>query len=147
MISEFFREYMRRYVDNSAAVLARDVGRALPINAADGMVELVITNIGTQVVHVISTPGRFGGCLRWFRCPGCSRRVGKLFLPTSEQAFLCRRCHRLVYRKKYCNAKPKIEPENQANSRPELLDSRERVPVPLKNTEKSPPVYKALESM
>ena len=95
---------MRRYVDDSEAILARDAGQALPRTAADGVVELEISGVGTQVVYMISTPGRFGGYLRWFRCPGCSRRVGKLFLPTSEQAFLCRRCHRLVYRAKYCNA-------------------------------------------
>lgn len=36
----------------------------------------------------------------FLKCPmsACSRRVRKLFLPPSRQAFMCRRCHNLRYR-------------------------------------------------
>jgi hypothetical protein len=48
-----------------------------------------------------TTPTQFGGERWWFCCPingvGCSRRVGKLYLPPGERYFGCRTCHRLTY--------------------------------------------------
>src|SRR3989338_4236283 len=34
----------------------------------------------------------------YFLCPGCSKRVHKLFLPPNSKAFFCRSCHHLRYR-------------------------------------------------
>lgn len=43
-------------------------------------------------------PCRFGGSRPWFRCPalGCGRRAGRIHLVSN--AFVCRKCARLVYR-------------------------------------------------
>ncbi len=50
------------------------------------------------------TPMHFGGQRRWFRCPHCGRRVGKLYLPTTVRSagervlwFWCRQCYDLTY--------------------------------------------------
>ena len=41
------------------------------------------------------TPCHFGGRRPWFLCPGCGRRVGKLYV--SGKYFLCRHCYSLAY--------------------------------------------------
>ncbi len=89
---------MKRIIENADTVRSQEVGAALPRDVATGKVKMEIMGIGIQEVMIVSTPGRFGGHLRWFACPGCRRRVGKLYLPPNEIAFLCRRCHHLAYR-------------------------------------------------
>jgi hypothetical protein len=39
-----------------------------------------------------------GGRQWWFLCPGCSRRMGVLYLPPDRAAFRCRKCYGLRYR-------------------------------------------------
>ncbi len=34
-----------------------------------------------------------GGKRRWLLCPGCHKRVGKLYRPLNEVVFACRQCH------------------------------------------------------
>ena len=51
------------------------------------------------------TPQRFGGFRRWFACPSCGRRAGKLYSPSPDQPFACRRCRALVYASQYQNPK------------------------------------------
>ena len=41
------------------------------------------------------TPCHFGGQRPWFICPGCGKRVGKLYAP--GKYFLCRYCYDLAY--------------------------------------------------
>ena len=41
------------------------------------------------------TPCNYGGKRPWFSCPGCGRRVAKLYLET--RYFLCRHCSNLAY--------------------------------------------------
>ena len=89
---------MKSLVECADSINARDIGRALPDNLESGRIELEISGIGIQEVEIISTSGQYGGFLRWCICPGCSRRVGKLYLPTGGYAFLCRHCHNLGYR-------------------------------------------------
>ena len=48
-------------------------------------------------VGLESTSPHFGGLRWWFSCESCQRRSGKLYLPTGEKFFRCRRCHKLVY--------------------------------------------------
>lgn len=53
------------------------------------------------------TPCHFGGSRIWLTCPGCRRRVGKLYLPTNlysdysngvrVQNWRCRYCYKLTY--------------------------------------------------
>src|SRR5947207_2306502 len=50
-----------------------------------------------QVVELAATPANLGGLRWWFRCPGCSRRSGRLYLPPRRYLFLCRLCHDLSY--------------------------------------------------
>ena len=50
-----------------------------------------------QAVALSSTAPHYGGLRWWARCPGCCRRVAKLYLPPNLARFLCRRCHGLVY--------------------------------------------------
>ena len=39
----------------------------------------------------------FGGYRPWFRCPDCSERVGKLYMPPGGYRFSCRECLELGY--------------------------------------------------
>ena len=55
-------------------------------------------------IRLTETRCHFGGSRRWLVCPGCGRRVGKVYLPTNlycrgeqVQRWLCRHCHRLTY--------------------------------------------------
>jgi hypothetical protein len=44
------------------------------------------------------TPTKFGGCRKWFRCPGCGRGARVLYGWTSLR---CRKCRGLKYRSQY----------------------------------------------
>lgn len=57
-----------------------------------------------QSVDLTWQPCGLGGRRRWFRCPRCRRRVGKLYLPTTMYSggervheFRCRECYDLTY--------------------------------------------------
>ena len=80
---------MRDLVERAESINAQTVGKALPADQETGVVELEIEGVGTQEVEIVSTPGNLGGRLRWFVCPGCGRRAGKLYLPKAESIFLC----------------------------------------------------------
>jgi hypothetical protein len=45
-------------------------------------------------VRLTWTPCNYGGFRPWFECPGCYRRVGKLY---GGARFLCRHCYGLAY--------------------------------------------------
>jgi hypothetical protein len=49
----------------------------------------------SQDICIINTPCHFGGLRPWFQCPRCWRRVGVLFLRSSN--FMCRHCGRVAY--------------------------------------------------
>ncbi len=51
-----------------------------------------------SVVRLDATRPHFGGLRRWFACPLCGRRVGKLYLPPGETYVACRVCFGLTYR-------------------------------------------------
>jgi hypothetical protein len=89
---------MRNLIETADSISAKIVAKVLAADRDVGVVELEIEGAGTQQVEMVSTPGNFGGRLRWFVCPGCGRRAGKLYLPKGETIFLCRLCHRLEYR-------------------------------------------------
>jgi hypothetical protein len=55
----------------------------------------------TERIYLTSTPCNYGGYRRWFVCPHCSRRVGKLYLTTKY--FWCRRCSNLAYASQRCD--------------------------------------------
>ncbi len=77
----------------------------------DEYTDLTLTRDGfttTQRVYFEQTPCRFGGTRLWFQCPGCSRRVGKIYLPSTlyvsgsswrlrVRDFKCRHCYDLTY--------------------------------------------------
>lgn len=52
-----------------------------------------------QTIKLTWTPCRFGGQRKWFDCPLCHRRVGKLYLPNfrPSHAWYCRHCYDLTY--------------------------------------------------
>jgi hypothetical protein len=55
------------------------------------------TNLGT--FYLTWTPCNYGGERPWLVCPGCRRRVGKLFGPrlSLRRGWACRHCHSLRY--------------------------------------------------
>ncbi len=48
-------------------------------------------------VRLVTTPCHYGGIRWWFECPGCRRRVGKLYIPPQGGRFACRHCYDLSY--------------------------------------------------
>ena len=49
------------------------------------------------VIETTSTLPYFGGRRRWFLCPSCGRRCGKLYNPPGSVWFACRLCFKLTY--------------------------------------------------
>jgi len=89
---------MKRLVEETFFITAKQAGKALPRTAAQGTIALEMAGRYSQQIMLVSTPGNAGGYVRWFLCPGCKKRVGKLWLPSGEAVFLCRKCHDLGYR-------------------------------------------------
>jgi len=50
-------------------------------------------------IWIERTECNFGGTRPWWTCPdpGCSERVGTLYLPPGEELFCCRHCHDFGY--------------------------------------------------
>ena len=88
---------MKRLVEETFSITARQAANALPADVNHGMVEVVIAGGYLQQIRLLSTPGNAGGFVHWFLCPGCNHRARKLYLPLGEAAFLCRKCHNLGY--------------------------------------------------
>lgn len=52
--------------------------------------------IDMQMVTLTSTMTGFG-VRKWFVCPGCSKKVKRLYRPEYEYDWACRCCHKLSY--------------------------------------------------
>jgi len=100
---------MKRLVEDTFYITAREAARALPRCAETGKVSLEIAGSYIQEITVVSTASNLEGYVRWFICPACQSRVGKLYLPTNEAVFLCRKCHNLAYRAQQLRAFKKPE--------------------------------------
>lgn len=48
-----------------------------------------------NLIHIDQTPCNYGGWRNWFLCPGCDKRVGKLY--HGKEGFACRSCYDLNY--------------------------------------------------
>ncbi len=89
---------MKRLVEDTFHITAKEAAKALSRNAETGKVLLEIAGSYSQEIAVVSTASNLEGLVRWFICPACQNRVGKLYLPPGEVVFLCRKCHDLAYR-------------------------------------------------
>jgi hypothetical protein len=51
------------------------------------------------LVELVTTHCNYGGYRWWLICPeiNCNNRVGTLYMPYSQNYFLCRHCHDLTY--------------------------------------------------
>ena len=108
---------MRGLVEDAISINALDMGKALPDAAEFGLVELEISGVGIQEIEIVSTQVYFGGFLRWFVCPGCKRRMGKLYMPGRAHVFLCRQCHRLGYKQQLLRAFRKTQYDKKIKSK------------------------------
>ena len=88
---------MKRLVEETFSITAKQAARALPTSVEQGTVEFKIADRYVQQISLVSTPCNAGGLVCWFLCPGCGRRARKLYLPLDEAAFLCRKCYNLGY--------------------------------------------------
>jgi hypothetical protein len=102
---------MKRLVEDSFSITAKKAARALPRYTETGIVSLEIAGKYVQEIAIISTASNLEGLVRWFVCPACQDRVGKLYLPIDEAVFLCRKCHDLAYRAQQLRAFKKPEKE------------------------------------
>ncbi len=100
---------MKRLVEDTFYITVKEAARALPRYAKTGKVSLEIAGKYVQEIAIVSTASNLEGFVRWFVCPGCGNRVGKLYLPVGEAVFLCRKCHDLAYRAQQLRAFKKPE--------------------------------------
>jgi len=100
---------MKRFVEDTFYITAKKAAKALPKDAKTGKVSFEIAGSYIQEITVVSTASNLEGFVRWFVCPACQNRVGKLYLPTNEAVFLCRKCHNLAYRAQQLRAFKKPE--------------------------------------
>ena len=103
---------MKRFVEDTFYITAKEAAKALPRNAETGNVSLEIASSYSQEIAVVSTASNLEGLVRWFVCPACQNRVGKLYLPPGEAVFLCRKCHDLGYRQQQLRAFRKQQVES-----------------------------------
>ena len=109
---------MRRFVEDTFYITAKEATKVLPKDAETGKVSFEIAGSYSQEITVVSTASNLEGFVRWFICPACQNRVGKLYLPPGEVVFLCRKCHNLAYRAQQLRAfkkpaKPRIKPQKK----------------------------------
>src|SRR5262245_22545083 len=71
----------------------------LTLTWPDGQIQLLD-------LPLLITQPHFGGVRQWFQCPGCRRRVGRLFSLHPSSEFRCRHCFQLVYRSQYMSRNP-----------------------------------------
>ena len=89
---------MKKIVEDLPCIDIKNIKELLAESREKYKVELTISNKHIQEVDITSTIGSFGGFVYWFICPGCKRRVKKIYLFQNENVFLCRHCHHLAYR-------------------------------------------------
>jgi hypothetical protein len=89
---------MKKLVEDLPFIDIKDIKRILAGCKERHRIEIKISDKYAQVVVVASTPGNFGGSVYWFICPGCKRRVKRIYLSTQGNVFLCRNCQDLAYR-------------------------------------------------
>lgn len=73
----------------------------------------------TQMVRLTQTPCYFGGYRWWLLCPGCNRRVRKLYL---IKQYSCRHCHNLTYRSRKRNKRSPTYPVIQELNKQDQLE-------------------------
>ena len=100
---------MKRLVEDTFCITAKEAAKALARDAETGKVSLEIAGSYSQEIAIVSIPSNLEGLVRWFICPACQNRVGKLYLPPGEAVFLCRKCHDLAYRAQQLRAFKKPE--------------------------------------
>ena len=96
--------FMKRFTKDTFSIMAKQAAKALPKDTQTGKISLNIGGKYIQEITIISTVSNFEGFVRWFVCPGCGNRVAKLYLPTGETVFLCRKCYQLAYRSQQLRA-------------------------------------------
>jgi len=100
---------MKRLVEDTFYITAKEAAKALSKDTRTGQVSFEIAGSYIQDIVIVSTPSNLEGFVRWFVCPACQKRVGKLYLPAGEVVFLCRKCHDLAYRAQQLRAFKKPE--------------------------------------
>jgi hypothetical protein len=100
---------MKRLVEDTFCLTAKEAAAALPKGIESGKVSLQIADRYIQDVVIVCTLSNLKGFVKWFICPSCQNRVGKLYLPSREVVFLCRKCHDLAYRAQQLRAFKKPE--------------------------------------
>jgi len=77
-------------------------------------------------LRVLVTASAVGKAKRWFACPHCRRRVGRLYAPSADQPFACRHCWHLRYASQY---RPPSQWDRRLGDLWATLAPRQRRPV------------------
>jgi len=88
---------MKKLVEDTPCIDIGDIKSILIKDKEKHRLEIKISDEYTQVIDIFSTVGNTGGLVYWFVCPGCRKRVKKIYLSTERSVFLCRNCLGLDY--------------------------------------------------
>jgi hypothetical protein len=91
---------MKKLAEDTPCIDIGDIKSILAGDKGNYKLEIIISDKYVEVIDVASTVGNFGGHVYWFVCPGCKRRVKKIYLSSENNVFLCRNCLGLAYRSK-----------------------------------------------
>lgn len=74
------------------------VGKGVNINLRKEKINGVDSTKPNNIILTYTLSNLGKGFIFWFVCNGCGRRVRFLYIPPHSEDFLCRVCHRLVYK-------------------------------------------------
>jgi len=121
---------MKKLAEDTPCIDIKDVKSILTGDKGKYKIELIVSDKYVQAIDITSTVGNFGGFVYWFICPGCKKRIKKIYLSTERHVFLCRNCQDLAYRtqnlREFRKTKylRKIKPKNDLE---EIIKSREKL--------------------
>lgn len=87
-IREVIVEFVLTFVRSDKATLAIQYPRPTASDA---------TRDVTEVIQLTTTPCRYGGIRYWATCPGCAKRVRRLYISHNKGLFSCAKCNKLIY--------------------------------------------------
>lgn len=89
---------MKKLIEELPCIDIRNIKSVFNRDKGKHRIELIISDKYVQVIDINSTVGNFGGFVYWFICPGCRKRIKKIYLSIEEKVFLCRNCYNLAYK-------------------------------------------------
>jgi len=79
---------MKKLAEDMPCIDIGDIKSILAGGKEKQKLEIIILDKYVEVIDVASAVGNFGGLVYWFVCPGCKRRVKKIYLSSENNVFI-----------------------------------------------------------